>query len=209
MNLGEIKLAVQRQFGDTVEAQILESDIVQWANEAQMEIVRKTECLQEHRQTNMVASDGNYDLPDNFLFMKRVTVDDVVMISTSLDDLDKLSNTIDQNGPGIPRYYYMWNGVLVLYPTPSVAGSDDLDIWYIKAPATLVNDSDTPQIPIWMHLDIIRYSLARAKELDEDVTGAQAVYSDYQSRIAESQYELQAQPSTSYPAIRSLPGDTY
>lgn len=207
MILSDIILAVQRQFGDTSGAQISTADIIRWANEGQLEIVRKTECLQQHRETNVVLSDGSYELPSNFLMMKRVTLDNTLLKFRLLEDLDNTSSGVDTSSSATPSYYYTWGNTLFLYPTPSTSGTGNLDIWYICSPTTLINNADIPDIPAWLHYEIVRYCLARAKELDDDMDNARVIYADYQGRLNEAQYELHSQPLDSYPAVRVLPGD--
>lgn len=209
MDLGEIITRVQRSFGDESGAQITTADIIRWANDAQIDIVRKTEITNQHRETHAVSDDNTYLLPENFMYMARVTYDNRVLPQRRLQDLDLQSNAIDQTSSGTPSSYYVWDNVLHLYPTPSLSGSGNLDIWYVSHPATLVSTSDVPEIPVHMHEEIVRYCLARAKELDDDLEAAQIIMGDYETRIGQAVYELSAQPVDSYPAVRALPGDDW
>lgn len=207
MNLGEIKTSVKRQFGDESGAQITESDITRWANDALRDIVRKVEITNQHRETAVVAGDSGYELPNNFMYMARVTYDNKLLPERKLRDLDLESKSIDTTSSGTPESYYIWNRTIYLYPAPAVGGSANLDIWYISSPAVLVGNEDIPEIPEYMHEDIVRYCLARAKELDEDYQGASLINSDYEARVMQARYEQSAQPTDTYPSVRALPGD--
>jgi len=207
MNLGEIKTSVKRQFGDESGAQITESDITRWANDAIRDIVRKVEITNQHRETNVVSGDGGYELPDNYMYIARVTYNNRLIRERKLQDLDLESVGVDAVGNGEPESYYIWNNTVYLYPAPSSSGSGNLDIWYVSQPAALVSDADVPEIPTYMHEDIVRYCLARAKELDEDYQAATMFDSDYENRIMQARYEKSAQPTDSYPGVRVLPGD--
>lgn len=207
MNLLEIKTAVKRQFGDESGAQITEADITRWANDAIRDIVRKVEITNQHRETSVVVGDGGYELPDNFMYIARVTYDNRLINERKLVDLDLQSTGVDSAGTGTPEAYYIWSNTLYLYPAPSSAGTGNLDIWYVSQPTALAVDEDIPEIPTYMHEDIIRYCLARAKELDEDWSASQALSNDYEARIMQARYEKSAQPTDSYPSIRTLPGD--
>lgn len=209
MNLGEIVTRVQRQAGDASGALFTRDDIVSWANEGQLIITRKTECLTKHKQTNIMSGDGSYELPDDFLFMKRVTLDDVRLTETSLDDLDLRDPAIDTTGNASPSFWYQSDNVLFLFPKPALAGTGNLDIFYVRQPTLLVNDPDIPEIPLWMHKEIVQYCKAQAKELDDDVQGQTQAQALFDSNVSEAQYELHSQPVNSYPAVRSLPGDYY
>lgn len=209
MNVSEIKRAVKRQFGDESGAQITDEDIVRWINDAQVDIVRKTELVNEHRESGAVSGDGTYELPSNFMAMARVTFDNRLLPQRLLRDLDLDSNGVDTVATGTPQSYYVWSNTLFLYPAPSASGSGNLDIWYVSRPTTMANDTDIPDLPVHMHEDIVRYCLVRAKELDDDYDGAKRMSEDYDSRIAQVIYESTSQPVDSYPAVRALPGDDY
>jgi len=207
MNLGEIKTAVKRQFGDESGAQITESDITRWANDAIRDIVRKVEITNQHRETSVISGDGGYELPDNFMYIARVTYNNRLIRERKMRDLDLDSPNIDDVGNGEPGHYYIWSNTLYLHPAPAVGGSGNLDIWYVSQPAALVDDAQVPEIPTYMHEDIVRYCLARAKELDEDYQGSAIFDADYEARIMQARYEQSAQPTDSYPSVRTLPGD--
>ncbi len=207
MNFGDIVTAVQRQSGDSAGAVFTRPDILRWANEGQLYIVRKTECLQSHKETGTQSTDNSYELPDDFLFMKRATLDNLLLTERSIDDLDLVSSYVDTVSSGTSLFYYLWNQVLTLFPSPQLSGSGNLDIWYVKAPLPLLDDNDVPEIPVWMHKDLVHYCRVQAKELDDDLVGMTKLQDSFNSNIAETQYELQSQPLSSYPSVRALPGD--
>lgn len=207
MNLGDIKTAVKRQFGDESGVQITESDITRWANDALVDIIRKVEITNQHRETAAISGDAGYELPSNFMYIARVTYDNRLLRERKLRDLDLQSNSVDSVGSGTPEYYYIWSNTLYLHPAPSSTGSGNLDIWYVSRPESLVSNADEPEIPDHMHEDIVRYCLARAKELDEDYEAAVLFEADYEARMMQARYESSSQPTDSYPSIRVLPGD--
>lgn len=209
MNLGDIITRVQRQFGDESGAQITTADITRWTNDAMMDIVRKTECLEGHKETNAILNDGTYTLPPDLMFLKRVTLDSRVLRRTRIQELDQIASDTDVAGSGTSDRYYLWGSVLTLWPNPSAAGTANLDIFYIKTPIAVVGTNDTPEIPIQMHEDIVRYCLTRAKELDDDQQGAAAIGAEYDSRLAQAMFEQKSQPVDSYPSVRLLSGDDW
>jgi hypothetical protein len=210
MNLSEIVIRAQRQLGDESEVEITKDDIKRWANDSQLDIVRKTECLQEHSETSPVANDGTYPLPEDFIFLRRVTYKNELIYPTTLGEIDKLYPSRDTGtATGTPTMYFVWNNVLHLYPWPDASGSGTLDIYYVRAPVILINDEDIPEIPVYMHEDMVRYCIARGKELDEEDTKAAAVMQEYDERLAESKYEAQNPQSDSYPSVRLCPGDDW
>lgn len=139
MNLSQIINAVQRQFGDESGAQITRSDIIRWANHGQVDIVRKTEALQIHAETDTLKDDGSYDLPTGYVRVRRVTFDGRKLERVELEELDDLVPDRDSNGESsTPVYYYMWGSRLFIYPAPARAGAGNLDVYYVKMPNELV-----------------------------------------------------------------------
>lgn len=211
MNLGEIITAVQRQFGDESEVQVKKLDIIRWANQAGIDIARKTECVQDHAQTSSLTSDNSYTLPENYLGIRRVTYDDIVLQPTSMEIIDQDMPSRDKAPvqTGTPVQYYIWANTLYLHPAPQAGGTGNLDIFYYRTPALVSGNEDIIEIPAYYHEDVIRYCLARAKELDNDHDVSRVVMQEYNERIVQSMYEQQNPGSRSYPAVRLLPGDDW
>lgn len=211
MNLGEIKTSVKRLFGDESGAQITDADIVRWANDGQVDIVRKTECLQKKTEFNVTANDESYDLPADSIRLRRVELDGKALSRVELEELDNVvpDRNVTGTSSGSPVVYYVWGQTLWLYPKPETAGTSNLDLFYLKRPAALAVDADIPEIPVHMHEDIVRYCLARAKELDEEMEQARNIFMDYETRVMLSRDEAQNPENDTYPAVRILPGDDW
>lgn len=210
MNLGEIVTAVQVQFGDRGQTQILRADIVRWVNQAAIDIARKTYCVQEHAQSSAVANQNTYDLPVDFISMRRVTFDDRVLIETTLEDSDRDFPTRDTGSfSGSPLSFYIYDYRLYLLPTPQTAGTNNIDIWYTRYPVTLINDPDIPEIPTKYHELMVRYAFARATEQDENFSASQLLAKDYNDMIVEAKNEEYDLSSRTYPSVRLVAGDDW
>ncbi len=208
MTLGEIITAVQRQFGDTAGVQIFESDVIRWANHAAIDIARETGCIQDHKEASSVGLDGSYTLPDDFLQMRRVTYDGRTLRPTTLETADNVWPDREvSNDSGTPQSYYIWSNILYLYPAPQSSGAGNLDIYYIRTPAVMDDPTDTSEIPLQYHEQIIRYCLSRAKELDEEPQEASLILQEYKGSVAQSRHDSQDQQKDSYPSVRLCPGD--
>lgn len=207
MNLGELTSRVQRQFGDEAGVQITAGDIRNWLNDAQVDIVRRTDVLQASLKTDVVANQPDYAVPNNFVKIRRVTVNGNLIRPTQLEHLDQLNPGRDNETTSIPNWYYTWGNSIYLYPTPSARSTLGLEIYYIRTPLVLNAPTDIPEIPAYMHEDLLRFALARAKELDEEEASAQRLMADYGDRMAQSSWEASNQQTDSYPAVRLLPGD--
>lgn len=208
MNLGQIIKRVQRQFGDESEVELTRDDIINYANDGQIDIVRHTEILQELVETDAVAGQGKYILPEGFLKMKRVTYKGNRLLPIALEDLDNISEGVGSTkATGSPNHYYIWGNEIVLTPAPETGGDGAIDLYYIKAPNPLANDADTPDIPVAFHEDLVRYCLARAKELDEESEDSQRIMGDYVQRVNFSKDDHKNPDISTYPAVRLVGGD--
>lgn len=204
MNLGDIKRRVKNTFGDTAQVQLTDGMIVDWANDAQMDIARKTECLAASVSGPLSVSITNFPLPANFLRENRVELATIgVLRRTTLEALDK--SISDLTVAGIPELYYLVGNYMNFYPMPNIDLT--LNIFFLAVPsAELAGDTDVPEIPIRFHEDIVRYTLAEAKKMDEEYAEAGALMQEYDARIAQTKYDT-SETADSYPAIRVLPGD--
>lgn len=211
MNLGQIVKRVQRQFGDESEVELTRDDIVNYANDGQMDIVRHTEVLQELIETDAIASQAKYILPSDFLKMKRVTFEGKKIIPIALEDIDNVPEGVGSSNTttGDPRSYYIWGNELVFHPTPSKDSDGAIDMFYIKAPNPITLDEDIPEIPSAFHEDLVRYCLGRAKELDEEFDDSQRILGDYHQRVNFSKDDHKTPDISTYPSVRLVSGDDW
>lgn len=207
MNLSDVRTRVRELFGDTATVQLSDAMINSWANDGQLDVVRKTECLQAISQLDPVAGTEAYALPADFLRDKRVSLEGHKLRRLTLEQVEMYfpHREVD-NSSGTPHSYWFWEDKIYLYPIPSTTGTDTIDLWYIKIPATLTG-SDPLTIPEQMHEDVVRFALCRAKEQDEDWRVAQSMWRDYEARVAMSMAEFNNPRADSYAVIRSLPSD--
>lgn len=208
MNVSELVLAVQRLFGDTAEAQVTQPDIIRWLNQGQITIARRTEVLQRHSEVNVTVGDKCYPLPADYLFVRRATFNNELMEPVAFEEIDTVVPNRDaEQSKGTPFYYYLWDDHIWLYPTPDSSGTGNLDIWYIRRPALLSGNEDEPEIPAYMHEDLVQYAVMKAKELDEDWEASSLLRQDIEQRMANSMQDAVSNQKDTYPAIRALPDD--
>lgn len=201
--LAEIQAAVQRQFGDDTEAQITLTDITRWANEAQLNIARKTDTLLETFVVATVVGTSEYALPADFLRVDRVTFDGKVLYKTTSQDLDaeNPSRHVAPVPQGTPTRFYVKRKKIVLHPAPNIVKNVSADV--VVRPATLAAGGDVPEIPVEQHNDIIRFCLARAYELDGQRTEASETMGEFNEGLGWASDEANNAYTDSYPMIRS------
>jgi hypothetical protein len=167
-NLVEQVYAVLRDSGRQF---IRESDVQDWINEAQLDIVARLDL--NHGTTTEVteaigAGDNTIALPTGF----------VEVISLRLGDDDDAEFTSGANWnawsddgaePG-HTLYRIFGSVIELYPTPD-AGTE-YTLRFVKEPTTLDSAEDTPGIPTHLHRKLVFYARAMALAQEKDFQGS-------------------------------------
>jgi hypothetical protein len=129
---------VRRLFGDEFDIVITQQDIIDWANTAQSDIVRETQCLP--KTINVPANQFPITIPD-FYLMSRVGYGSPLQPKgfVSLEELDLEGSSY--NGmvasPGIPNRYYLSGNMVYLYPTPLTTDVSTVSVTYVRAPQEL------------------------------------------------------------------------
>lgn len=206
MNLGDIKRRVLTQMGDSNNALITAAAVVDWANDGQLDIARKTKCLEDSVDIPVVNGTDRYDKPADLMLIGSAELDGYLITATTREDVNSLDPSRSANATeGTPTVVYPYGDSVYLYPIPTSDGT--LRLFYIRTPEPLVADGDVPEIPVQMHEDIVRYALANAKELNEEEDIAQSIRAEYSLRISLSTEEAQNPNDESYPAVRLIYGD--
>jgi hypothetical protein len=204
MRLGEIIKRVQRQFGDDVEAQITEEDIVRWVNDACLEIATANSTNQGYLLGTTAVTQGvrEYELPDDLLLLRSIRLDNSKLIGITYEQITELDPKLD-SAVGKPTHYWVYNKNINLYPTPDQAYSN-LTIMYTKTPDLLLVTMKNvePDLPVQYHPRIVEYCIAQAAELDDNIAQYQQKMSQFQSGImaAKSNSE-QPESDGVYPSI--------
>lgn len=206
MDLAEIRARIQAEYGDLNQAQLVQARINAWINSAQLDIVRKTNCLAT--SSNVVFSIGavNAALPATFLkFLHAGFTSGGAYYKLKYIEFEELMRVEFPNSltpVGLPTKVYIRPefSVIGLYPLPESAITVVLD--HTKIPATLTSDSDVPEIPLAYHEVIHLYALMRAAKLDNDLERAQMYDSEYVQRVGEIQSDSANPSGQSYPVVK-------
>lgn len=205
MNVGDIKRRVGNILGDDAGVYIEPVDIVDLANDGQIDIVRRTGILRTTAFISSIAGTAEYPLPADFILAKRATWMLTRLAKTTIEELDVLDVNKDvANNTDTPQYYYISGNKLGLYATPVASVANAVKVTYVRTPVVLVGDADVPEIPVHMHEDIVRYCIMRAREQEEDYYLLQSSTADYEKRLGLSEDQANAGEASSYPAIRDI-----
>ena len=135
--------------------QVTEIDIFDSLNDTQDQICQRLFCL-EKSATITTDINGTASVPTGFLRLKRIVMPDGTQIfPKELDvmEFDLLQHLLFTNISNTIQYYKIWNGVITLFPTPSI---QSYTMYYYGLPTTDISASVEPEVPYWMD-DCIRF----------------------------------------------------
>lgn len=189
---GEVVENVRSMLDEYSEANILESDIYRWINEACKDIARQTETLQSFTDTALVSGTQQYTAPTDTVRIHRVEVIDADDKSWNLEyrdfnNMDSVWWSTQLTVQGRPLIFTTWGFPpslkIILYPTPDLTGAT-LRVYYYRLPASLALDgsdiNDTLEVPSgWEELvvDFVEYRALR-KNRDPRWQEAKALYDE-------------------------------
>lgn len=207
MLVSDVATRVKRTFGDEYGAQIDDTDIIRWCNDAQKEIALQNKLLQTVSNTNTVVNQQDYTLPTDLLALRGIRYDKLRLTMLSLDDIDAVveDRSLDK---GTPQYYWTYAQTLSLWPTPDAVKS--ITIYYTQVPATLTAVGNTISLPAQFDNRIVEYCVAQAAELDDNLEHYQLKMSQFQAGIDAHKNTLETvDQDDAYPFITYRPDEYY
>lgn len=167
MNVSEIRRRVQAKLGDTSGAEITSAAVLDWINDGIGEIAKRIQQPQATATTPTVVGQSPYTIATfaaDVLRMRKVLLDGSVLEPISMEDADTLFPDRERTGQAnsTSRWYWVWADQINLWPPPAAVGT--LKLYYVKRPAAVAADGDTPGIPLHYHVDLVDYVVAQALE---------------------------------------------
>lgn len=210
MNVQDVVDRVRRTFGDEAAVQVSDDDILRWINDGQIEIVKANEqALQKSDFVDLVAGQATYTLPTDLLLLRslRFKMSDmqsyVNLRYKNMQEfdlvLDGWDGTTYTNSK--PLYFTMFEGQVILFPTPDTAATDGLKVLYNQKPTEVTTLSDEIHLPLIYHNSIFKYCMWQASHLDDDHEPAMMYRTDFQSDIDLLNTRETKDPVATYPTI--------
>jgi hypothetical protein len=164
--------------------------LADWINDAYIEVATSFDFIEmeEMFRFQMDIDQPFYTMPEGLEYSKSVMIAEDTSESARggrvLDkiDLDSYRDLPESSAFGmgafqIPRFYLIWNKYLIIYPTPKLRYITTMDI--VVRPQPLVNDTDSPILPVDWHRAIL---LKAKQQVLEDKKSPQ------EALIAENSY---------------------
>lgn len=172
MNFSEIKSDVQDFLGITLSAtsRITTTSVERWINQdyrvaqSKMAQANINYYQGEIQKMDFEEDVGRYQLPTNFLAMKRLEIqydDDEDKVRVTPCDISDIYSTLDpENDPWSQQkpYYALWEDDFYIKPVPDDDSADwitdlgnAMKLWFIERQADLSASGDAPALPIDYH----------------------------------------------------------
>jgi len=161
---------------------IQNTDIVNWINEAQFDIVSKTKHLTGSIYIHTAENIDRYDLPSDFIKEFRV-----------LFEGEKVNEILFEER-GIKKGYIVWRRELIVSPHPEE--DEEIEMEYYRRPQRLSVDDleETPEIDMhYQHLLVI-YALSKALQKENQYNEAQFNLQEYMSGLSTMVQEYSRAP---------------
>ena len=149
--------------------------LLNWANDAVIDMLKRTHCYVQSATLAMTAGTGDYNLDAGIL-----AIEDIYLTSQGSNYRIRRKPTTElldlriYNVNSSPALYYAVGGsnLLMVYPVPIAA--DTLTIYYVPRPTALANASDDPSttslggIPSEFHYGLELYMMWKAADFVDD-----------------------------------------
>lgn len=181
--LSDVQDYVKRQFGDESGVQLLDTDIIRWVNQAQMEIVNKNPMIQATAVQDAVSGQQTYDIPPDMVQIESVMWDGNILEPQSFEGI-RSQLGVDNNTPGTPMYWYTWANKIYLWPVPTEVLT--ISVNYSQNPTSVTSSTDTLGVPDRYFDRVCEYVMSKAYELDEDWQGHTVNKQAFEDKLAEA-----------------------
>lgn len=210
MNVDDIVLRVQRQFGDESSVQIDESDIIRWINDAQNDIAVQNELMQATGTLASIADQNEYQFPLDMLAMRSLYYNGLRLKYLPRQEWDEYINKADPTEiqSGTPEFYSRWGGWFIVYPKPNAAVASSFKLLYHKRPNNVITGG-VLSLPLEYHTRIVEYCLQKAYETDEDWDAAAAKATQFDAGLSILKENAQNPDKQYYPTVTTLPDDQW
>lgn len=204
--VNEVINNVLRIFGDESGVQLTEADVINSINKAQRELINQNrEINQVLAVLDITAEKDTYELvneiPD-IMHIHSIMMGNKFLPGMKFEDAQTSIMEQDDTS-GNPQFWYIFAGVLNLWPSPVDDVEAGLKIYYNKVPPFIRESGELLGVPDTYFNAVIDYCLKDAYELDENPQMAGTKMEDFGRTIATTANDTSHQ-LRSYPTIREV-----
>lgn len=196
---------VKRAFGDESGVQITDSDILMWANEAQLDIANSTGCIKGRASAALATGTYELTLPEqaaSSIVTLRLNESPIPGIEFAQAEQELQRDDPQRNQKGRPVWWTKWGNVVSFYPTPSEDYT--LTVFYIGIPDNLIGAASVVGIPDRYFSALLAYVMSKAYELDEDYDAQQRATAEYEQKVGKATFDDDQAASLFYSTVTEV-----
>ena len=162
----QLETAARARYNATNDPFFTQAMVLDIIYQAQMEMALEAHVIERTYSTTSTISVREYSYPTNAIAIRRVEYNGVKLMPSQLEYDPKTNTTAPTGTPGS---YAIWNGELILFPTPA-ATADVIKVFTYNEPQP-VTASSTLEVPTKYHLKMIDFilSIFYAKDQNEQM----------------------------------------
>jgi hypothetical protein len=173
MTLAQMLADLNARIGSSPE--VSNAQMTYWLNQGLRTFCEENDFswLEKKQIASAVSGQSDYALPSDFKRLVELQIDSTPYAYSS-HEFRVLRSSSD-------KFFSIFGPTMTISPTPTATGSGNMELWYIKRPANLVNDSDSPSdttiasMPEAYHEALILYAFAIYNAYDEEQAENQAL----------------------------------
>lgn len=155
MTPSDLEQAARERYNAIGDPHFSSAEIMTIIYQASMELANECFVIERTFSTTSTSGTREYSYPTNAIAIRRVEYNGVKLEPAPLEADPKTSTT---SPSGTPAQYAIWNGELVLFPTPDTTG-DTIKVFAYTEPQE-VTSSSTLEVPSEYHLAMIDFILS-------------------------------------------------
>lgn len=203
----EIVDAVFRQYGDESGAQVTETDVIRWINEAQRDIVvNNREVNQTLAEFSSIENQALYNLvtllPD-VLRVHSVMYNNRLLPAYKFEDAQDKMAELTADATGEPILWYRYAAQMNVWPAPKETIENAFRIYYNKAPSILTAVTEFLGVPDQYYEAVNAFCMTKAYELDENAQMMNIKKEDYNRNLVLNSMD-NSESNRDYPTIREV-----
>lgn len=173
MTLSEMLADLNARIGSSPE--VSNAQMTFWLNQGLRAFCEESDFswLEKKKIASIVSGQTDYSLPSDFKRLVELQIDNEPYAYSS-HEFRVLHTSPD-------KIYSFFGNAMTISPTPTTTGSGNMSMWYIRRPANMVNQSDSPSdsgianMPEAYHEALILYGFAIYNSYDEEQAESQAI----------------------------------
>jgi hypothetical protein len=136
-----------------------DDELLEWINHGTMDIVARSQCLEYTEDIALVASQLNYPIIQDYIFITAVIYNDTKGLIRG--NPQSLGNQFHEIGE--PNAYFVWNDEIWVYPKPDTdAALKNITLFGVERPAELAALTDAILVPAHYDKALVYYVVAQA-----------------------------------------------